>query len=42
MTKPQREKIDRVKKLLTFILTETDADITLATIEAVIEILDDL
>ena len=42
MTKPEREKIDRMRKLLAFLLTETDAEITLATIEAVIEIIDDL
>jgi hypothetical protein len=42
MTKPEKEKIAQAKKLLSYILTCDDTEITLATIEAVIEILDDL
>ena len=42
MTKQEKEKIVRAKKLLTYILTISEPDITLATIEAVIEILEDL
>jgi hypothetical protein len=42
MTKVEKEKIKKVKDLLQFVLTASDIEITLATIEAVIEILDDL
>jgi hypothetical protein len=42
MTKVEREKIKKVKGLLSYILTIDDIDVKMATIEAVIEILSDL
>jgi hypothetical protein len=42
MSKAEEEKIKKAKDLLTFVLTIEDLEITLSTIEAVIEILDDL
>jgi hypothetical protein len=42
MSKTEQEEIKKAKDLLTFVLTIEDLEITLSTIEAVIEILDDL
>ncbi len=42
MTTDEKEKIQQAKKMLAFLLTLDDRDIIMATIESVIEILEDL